>query len=169
MHKTSLSGENCPGSLLQGQQRLRMLSHPPSCQAWCLEPMLPTPGPHCRESQKGQQKGSAEEAGCGGTSLYRAPSACLGGTANPGANREPVFQLPRKQGTLCVSGTDKPQSSETGASKSAMTTTGVTGSLQPEQASWGRPVHVPGVRHGGWGSQQGHQLLGYSGDLGSGT
>lgn len=60
------------------------------------------------------------------------PQPVWGGTANPGANREPVFQLPRKQGTLCVSGTDKPQSSETGASKSAMTTAGVTGSLQPE-------------------------------------
>lgn len=66
-------------------------------------------------------------------SVQSTPSACGGGMADPGANREPVFQLPRKQGTLCVSGTDKPQSNETGASESAVTTTGVTGSLQPEQ------------------------------------
>lgn len=76
-------------------------------------------------------------------SVQSTPSACLGGTANPGANREPVFQLPRKQGTLCVSGTDKPQSNETGASKSAMTTTGVTGSLQPEQPFLGAAYPCP--------------------------
>lgn len=86
----------------------------------------------------------------GGTSVVCAehPLSLSRGTANPGANREPVFQLPRKQGTLCVSGTDRPQSNETGASKSAVTTTGVTGSLQPEQPFLGRPVHAPGGRHG---------------------
>lgn len=47
----------------------------------------------------------------GGTSVVCAEhplSLSRGGTANPGANREPVFQLPRKQGALCVSGTDRP-------------------------------------------------------------
>lgn len=32
------------------------------------------------------------------------PLACLGETASPGADREPVFQLPGKQGALCASG-----------------------------------------------------------------
>lgn len=77
------------------------------------------------------------------------PLSLSGGTASPGANREPVFQLPRKQGAQCVSGTDQPQSDETGASKSAMPTTGRLAACSLSSPSWGRPIHAPGGRHGG--------------------
>lgn len=81
----------------------------------------------------------------GGTSvaLQSTPSAWLGRDGQPRCKQRARVPAPKETGRPVCVRDRQPQSYETGASKSAMTTTGVTGSLQPEQPFLGAAQPYP--------------------------